>query len=126
MLMVKSYPDFFAAAYPVCECYNAAFITNKDAETLAKIPIWFIYCSHDRSVPPSYYSEATIDMLESAGAKNLHASVFEDVHDTTGRYVNKDGTPYTYNTHFSWIYVFNNECYDGELNLWEWMASQHR
>ncbi len=126
VLMVKSYPGFFAAAFPICECYNAAFITDKDVEILANTPLWFTYCVHDRAVPPDYYSAATIDMLKSAGAENLHASIFEDVHDTTGQYVNEDGTPYTYNSHFSWIYVLNNECYDGDLNLWEWMSSQHR
>lgn len=125
MLMVKSYPGFFAAAFPVCEFYEATFISDEDVKAIAKTPLWFTYCAKDRVVRPQYYSEPTIDMLKSAGA-DVHASVFEDVHDTTGQYVNKDGTPYTYDSHWSWIYVLNNECYDGDLNLWKWLSSQHR
>lgn len=126
MLMVKNYPDLFAAAFPVCECYGTAFISDNDIKTLAKTPFWFTYCAQDQAVPPQSYSEAVIDMLKNAGAKNVHASVFDDVHNTTGQYVNEDGTPYTYNSHFSWIYVFNNECFDGKSNLWEWLSLQHR
>lgn len=126
MLMAKSYPDFFAAAFPVCECYGTSFITDEDAQAIAGMPLWFTYCTEDYVVPPQIFSEAAIDMLKNAGAANLHASVFGDVHDTTGQYLNEDGTPYTYDSHWSWIYVLNNECYDGELNLWKWMASQHR
>lgn len=126
VLMVKSYPDFFAAAYPVCEFYNAAFITDKDVETLANMPIWFTYCAKDQAVPPKNYSAATIDMLKNTGAENLHASIFKDVHDTTGKYQNKDGTPYTYDSHWSWIYVLNNECFNGDLSMWKWLSLQHR
>jgi dienelactone hydrolase len=126
MLMVKSFPDFFAAAFPVCECYDTEFISYEEAENMAKTPLWFTYCAQDHVVPPQIFSAAAIDMLKNAGAGNLHASIFDDVHDTTGEYVNKDGTPYTYDNHWSWIYVLNNECYDGDLNLWEWMSMQNR
>lgn len=33
---------------------------------------------------------------------------------------------YQYYGHFSWIYFFNNECRDGELTIWQWMAGQGR
>lgn len=126
MLMAKNHPDFFAAAFPVCEFYNDAFVTDEDIDALAHLPLWFTYCMADQTVSPQINSEATIARLKQAGAENLHASVFEDVHDTTGNYLNEDGSAYIYNAHFSWIYVFNNECRDGSLSLWEWLARQHK
>ncbi len=126
VLMAKNHPDLFAAAFPVCEFYEDRLLTDDDIKALTDVPLWFAYCTADESVPPRYHSEATIERLREAGAGNLHASVFEDVHDTTGEYTNKDGTPYIYNAHFVWIYVYNNECVEGDLNLWEWLALQHK
>jgi hypothetical protein len=37
-------------------------------------------------------------------------SFFDDVHDRTGLYQKEDKTPFEYNGHWSWIYVYNNEC----------------
>jgi len=125
MLMAKSYADFFAAAFPVCEFYDK-FIDDEGLKTLAKMPLWFTYCTEDETVPPSMYSSVTIDRLRKAGAQNVHTSIFNDVHDTTGEYFNEDGTPYTYDSHWVWTYVLNNECKDGDLNLWEWLAAQHK
>ncbi|MCB6567236.1 hypothetical protein LI169_19495, partial [Desulfovibrio desulfuricans] len=52
-------------------------------------------------------------------------SIFDDVHDTTGRFSNEDGTPYQYDGHWSWTYFDNNECYDENgVNLWQWMSVQ--
>ena len=125
MLMAKNYPDFFAAAFPVCEYYDA-FIDEKGLEELSEMPLWFTYCTKDKTVPPDRLSMITIKRLIEAGAKNVHASIFDDVHDTTGEYFNEDGTPYTYDSHWVWIYVLNNECFDGDLSLWEWLAAQHK
>ncbi|MDS0526007.1 hypothetical protein NNC19_09980 [Clostridium sp. SHJSY1] len=40
----------------------------------------------------------------------------------------RDYPPYEYNGHWSWIYVYNNECetiIDGEkIRIMEWMANQ--
>lgn len=125
MLMTKNYPDYFAAAFPVCEYYDA-FIDEKGLEELSETPLWFTYCTKDQTVPPHRHSMVTIKRLNEAGAKNVHASIFDDVNDTTGEYFNDDGTPYTYDSHWVWIYVLNNECKDGDLNLWEWLAAQHK
>jgi hypothetical protein len=50
--------------------------------------------------------------------------------DTSGLYKNADGTPYEYNGHWSWIYVYNNDVkttIDGkEITLMEWLASQSK
>ena len=126
MLMAKNHSDKFAVAFPVCEVYNDAFIDEKDIGALAQLPLWLTYCKADQTVPPRQNSEATIARLKKAGAVNLHTSIFEDVHDTSGVCQNEDGTPYTYDAHWVWIYVFNNECYDGEQSLWRWLALQHK
>ena len=68
--------------------------------------------------------EPTVKRLLAIGATNVHVSVFDDVHDTTGLYKNEDGSAYKYNGHCSWIYWDNNECYDGDLNAWEWLGQQ--
>lgn len=126
VLMAKNHPGLFAAAFPVCEFYEDSFLTDGDIKALADVPLWFTYCTSDESVPPRNYSEATIDRLKEAGANSLHVSVFENVHDTTGKYLNEDGTPYRYHPHWVWTYVYNNECVEGDLNLWQWLALQHK
>jgi gluconate kinase len=72
----------------------------------------------------------TYKRLLAAGAKNVQFSFFDDVHDRTGLYQKEDGTPFEYNGHWSWIYVYNNECastIDGSrVTLMEWLAAQHR
>ena len=64
--------------------------------------------------------------LLAAGANNIHVSVFDDVHDTTGRFFNEDGTPYQYNGHWSWIYFDNNEadCDEHGEKVWQWIGEQ--
>ena len=72
---------------------------------------------------PSAYEEPLIARLAETGAADVHVTVFQDVHDMSGRY-QKDGNPYQYLGHFSWIYFFNNECYDDDLSLWQWLSEQ--
>ena len=70
------------------------------------------------------YEEPLLQRLKQLGAgQDLHVSEFADVHDTSGLYY-KDNEPYPYYGHFSWIYFFNNECFDGDLSLWQWLSEQ--
>ncbi len=126
MLMAKNHTDYFAAAFPVCEFYEDRLLSDGDINALADVPLWFTYCTADETVSPKYYSQATVSRLEKAGARNLHRSVFSDIHDTMGKYFSVDGNPYLYNPHWVWVYVFNNECFEGELGLWEWLELQSR
>jgi predicted peptidase len=123
MNMVLTYPDFFAAAFPVCAYYPDTLIDDQELSVLTDIPLWYIYCTSDGSVPSSYCSEATIARLKTAGV-SVHASIYEDVHDITGLYKGADGEPFVYNSHFSWIYVLNSDCHDGDVSLWEYLAAQ--
>lgn len=128
MLMVRDYPGYFAAAYPVCEGLNDTLITDADIQKIKETPIWFVTAKNDTTLPPAINTVPTYDRLIQAGAKNVQLSLFDDVHDTTGLYNNADGTPYQYAGHWSWIYVYNNEptasIHGKTTTIMEWMAAQ--
>lgn len=128
MLLVRDYPEYFAAAFPTCEALRDSLITAADIQKMKNVPLWFTAAKTDKVVPPGEYVIATYRRLLEAGAPDVHLSLFEDVRDTTGLYKNADGTPYEYNGHWSWIYVYNNQCtatIDGQqLTLMEWLARQ--
>ena len=127
MEMILKHPDYFAAAYPICEAFQDQYISDEQIESIKDMPIWFTYAKTDRTVNPELCTEATVARLIEAGAKNIHVSAFADVHDTTGRFTNADGTPYTYDGHWSWVYFDNNECYDENgVNAWQWLAKQNK
>lgn len=122
MDLILHYPDFFAAAFPICEMYEPELIPDEKLAGIRDLPMWFVYAENDATVVPSVYEEPLIERLRQLGAgKNLHVSVFPDVHDTSGNY-DKDGAPYAYYGHFSWIFFFNGEC----VEMWEWMAERSR
>ena len=125
MEMIIKHPDYFAAAFPICEAFYDEYITDEQIDSLVDMPIWFTYAKNDTTVDPTKCAEPTIERLLAAGAENVHVSAFDDVHDTTGRFFNADGTPYSYQGHWSWTYFDNNECYDENgVNAWEWLAKQ--
>lgn len=128
MLMTRDYPKYFAAAFPVCEGLNDVLITDSDLQKIAETPTWFTCAKTDTTLPPSINTIPTYDRLIKAGAKNVHLSYFDNVQDTSGLYKKADGTPYEYPGHWSWIYVYNNQCkttIDGKITtIMEWMASQ--
>ena len=124
MDLILNYPDFFAAAYPICEMYEPELIPDEKLEGIINLPMLFVFARNDNTVVPSVYEEPLLQRLKQLGAgQNLHVSEFADVHDTSGLY-HKDNEPYQYYGHFSWIYFFNNECFDGDLSLWQWLSEQ--
>ena len=129
MVLLRDYPDFFAAAFPTCEALKNDIITDNDIQNIATTPLWFIAAKNDTTVPPKDYVVPTFERLKKIGA-DVHFSFFDDVHDTTGLYQNEDGKPYQYFGHWSWIYVYNDQCeevIDGKnVKLMEWLASKKR
>lgn len=125
MDLIMNHPEFFAAAFPICEAYPDAGIRDDQLMGIKDLPLWFVYAQNDNVVDPQLYSAPTIDRLRAIGA-DVHTSVFDDVHDTSGKYRFADGSPRQYSGHWSWIYFFNNECQEGVLNLWEWLSEQRR
>jgi len=118
LVMAKTYADEYAAYVPVCEAMPDLCLTQKDIETLASVPMYFIYCRDDDIVNPHRHEVPTIRRMREAGAKDLHVS-------TTGRVTDETGT-YTYSSHWSWIYFHKNACVCDEHGerVWEWMASK--
>lgn len=125
MNLILDDPTYFAAAVPICEAYNDAGITDGQLQGIKDTPVWFVYAKNDPVVNPEVYEIPTIRRLKEIGA-DVHASIFEDVHDMTGLYQGPDGQPYQYSGHWSWLYFFNDQCEENGVNLWQWMASQHR
>lgn len=124
MNMVLHYPEYFAAAFPICEAYDDSWITDEMLEGIKDLPIWFTHAKNDPVVDPNKTILPTYDRLVEMGANNIHRSYFDDVHDTSGKYFMPDGTPYQYNGHWSWIYTLNNECVENDVTIFEWLSQQ--
>ena len=125
MDMIMTYPDYFAAAYPICEAYSDEGITDEQLEGIKDLPVWFIWAEDDTTVTPENFEIPTVERLRELEA-NVHTSVFPNVVDTSGLYTQEDGSPYQYMGHWSWLYFFNNEREEDGVNMWQWMAQQHK
>ena len=123
MDLILNYPDFFAAAYPICEAFYPRRLKKERLLPLKDMPIWFVYAKNDFTVLPLKYEKPLLKRFDRIGAGNITVSEFEDVHDTSGSF-NKNGRPYQYFGHFSWIYFFNNDCVENGVSIWEWMSKQ--
>ncbi|GGN96220.1 prolyl oligopeptidase family serine peptidase [Saccharibacillus kuerlensis] len=130
MLMIRDYPEYFAAAFPTCEALLDSLISDNDIQRMKDLPIWFIAAKTDTVVPIDKYVVPTYNRLIRAGASDVHLSLFENVIDTSGLYKKSGRAPYEYDGHWSWIYVYNNEVakeLEGQhVTLMEWLASQSR
>lgn len=133
MNMMIQFPDIFAAAFPTCEYYLDSKITDEQINSLVQKPMWFSYALNDETVKPEKNSIPTIKRLKAAGAKDIHVSEFRNVVDLSGIYLknrnaskNDDdyGLPYEYDGHDSWIYLFNDECKDQGLSLFDWLSKK--
>lgn len=126
MALVLENPEYFAAAYPICEAFKDSWITDDKLAGIKDLPIWFTYAMNDSIVDPLGTSIKTINRLRNINAKDIKVSEFDNVVDTSGLYKDEAGNPYKYNGHWSWIYAFNDECKDGEDGLWSWLAKQEK
>lgn len=102
MHMLVTYPDYFAAGYPVCEAYAFDKDFGKDAQVLKDIPLWFVLSADDAVVDSKAYTLPSYRALLQAGAENAWLSLFETVNGS-------DSPDTRYYGHFSWIYVLNNQ-----------------
>lgn len=122
--MLLEYPNYFAAAYPVCQAYPDSKIDENKLKLLTEQKIWFTQSKDDKTVNPDIYTLPTYKRLVNAKTKNVHLSLWEHVTDTTGNYKDQDKKTYTYNGHFSWIYVLNNECKENNTSIFQWISKQ--
>ena len=126
MNMLLNYPKYFAAAYFASEGYADRHITDSQIKSIKKIPLWFVYAEGDRTNDPLKTTKATYDRLIKAKASNVHLSYYSNgVVDPSGKYFNSNGTIYTYNAHWSWIYLLDNNCKDDNVYLFNWLGKQN-
>ena len=133
MNMLFEYPDFFAAAYPICEAYafyelakdeegnytegftDVRFVTDEKIQSIKDIPIWFVHSANDTTVVPADFSLPTYKALLDAGAENAWFSYFETVQgfdDPDAESIVNFETFETapgYIGHWSWTYAFNDK-----------------
>jgi predicted peptidase len=144
MNMIIEYPNYFAAAYPICEAYMNSYVDETKLNKIKDLPIWFITAANDTTVSPANFTVATYVRLIQAGAENVHFSYFSTV-------IGKDQPGANYFGHWSWIYAFNDEVSldqnkaavftngasavsapstvqvlvgETPVNLWQWLASR--
>lgn len=139
MHMLIRHPKFFAAAYPTCEAYADANISENDIKSLADENIWIVQSYDDTTVDPKTHCIPTYQRLMKAGAKNVWMSMFESVEGM-------DNPGQKLFGHFSWCYLFNDAVTmsqeqtaddvkpsnagggsvapQGHANIYEWMNAQ--
>ena len=90
MKMIIAHPEYFAAAFPICEALPDATITDAEITAIKRIPIWFTHAANDPVVVPDLNTTVTYKRLIEAGTENVHFSCFDKVVDTTGLYTYPD------------------------------------
>ena len=137
MRMLFSYPEMFAAYYPVCEAFYDAIISDDDIEKIKNYNIWFTHAANDPAAMPDMCILPTIERLKKAGAPNIHCHFFDKIVDDTGDFDDEEGNAFEYNAHYSWVYALKNHVwldFDGnpvtidgkEVTLFEWLSHQKR
>ena len=128
MLLMRDYPEYFAAAYPVCEGLADTLVSDEDINIYKDEAIWFVLAATDTTLDPVVYSLPTYVRLKEAGAENVHMTFFANVSDQTGLYRQENDQPHEYDGHWSWTYVYNDQVSANingeEVSLFSWMASQ--
>lgn len=90
--MCKTYPDFFAAAFPVCPAVKPG---SSNLSSLSDIPLWLTTSTLDRTVPYRMVSDFWDDLMEVSNVSaDCRISLLGQVRDNDGRKL--------YNNHYSW------------------------
>ncbi len=135
MRMIIDYPKYFAGAFPICEALYDHKISDEEIQILADTPVWFTHAKNDPIVPPAEFVLPTYRRMIKAGAKNVHFSFWDGIHDIHEGFQDAEGNAYEYLGHFSWIPVLDNDCdfdFDGQpvlcdgeaVSLFQWLAKQ--
>lgn len=124
--MILQYPNYFAAAYPICMAYPNSRINDDELNILSKSHIWFTQSKDDKTVDPEKYSIPLVNRLLKINSEDIHLSLWDNVTDLTGKYKDNVNKPYKYNGHFSWIYTLNNECKENGKTIFEWISQINR
>ena len=116
--MILNFPDFFAAAFPICEAYNGTWLTEEAIESIKDMPIWFTHSANDNTVNIAdvqynwMTGQTTVGDLKDAYTNNLYIELINagatNVHYTLFETVNVEGV--NYDGHWSWIFTLRDEC----------------
>jgi predicted peptidase len=109
LYMSFKYPSSFASEVPICPGASDRFFTEAQLASIPT-PTWLVQSKADTTLPPA---------VNSIRANNLIKGSLLSLYDT----VTWDGV--TYNGHWSWIYVANNDPMINGKHVWQWMAKQH-
>ena len=117
--LLLNYPDFFAAAFPICPAYESDWVTDERIAALAKLPIWFIHSELDQVVPPSQTTAPLVKRLEGAGAKQVHSTWLTHIRDSV--------RGHTYDPHYAWVPVLSQRIYTAnQQSLFSWLVAQSK
>ena len=93
--MCKAYPDYFAAAFPVCP---AIMPRDDDLSALADLPVWVTTSTLDRTVPYGIVSDFWDKLTQQSDvAEDCRISLLGQVRNQDGRKLG--------NNHYSWFAV---------------------
>ena len=130
MILMRDYPEYFAAAYPVCEGLADTMISDEDIDIYKDQNIWFVTAATDTTLDPVLYTLPTYTRIREAGSENVQLTIFKNVEDKTGLYRQENDLPHEYDGPWSWTYVYNDQVsarINGEeVGLMEWMAAQSK
>lgn len=119
-------PNFFAAAFPICQAYKTQWLDQRQLEGLKEVPLWLTHGIHDQVVSFNEHSQSLYETLKAMNHPNLHVTALEAITDETGCYQDGTGAPYRYNDHWAWIPVYNGEIANETQSLFHWLAKQKR
>lgn len=129
MELLLSYPDFFAAAFPVCQAYQDSWITGEQLQQLKDIPIWFVHSELDQVCPPSLSTFPTVERLLAAGGTKVRLTRLTEVSGPSAQDLDTEEASYRYNPHYAWVPVLNGQISDPDsgqdLFFWLTMQSLH-
>lgn len=129
-VMILEYPDFFAAAIPVCSPALDSRISDEAIKPVLRLPTWYVNAATDTVVPAVKHSLATYDRMIKLGGQNVYYSYLRDVRDLSGSWKGRDGGNYEYEGHCSWIPVYNNwlcqEINGKDTRILEWLSAQKK
>lgn len=109
LYMSYAYPKSFASEVPICPGASEVFFTEAQLKSITT-PTWLVQSKADTVLPPD---------VNSIRANTLISGSRLSLYDT----VTWNG--YTYNGHWSWIYVARNDPSINGQHIWQWMAKQH-
>ena len=74
MRMLIAYPEYVAAAYPICEALSDSQISDSDIQSIKDIPMWFTHSLDDSTVVAANTVLPTYVRLVRAGAEDVKAT----------------------------------------------------